>query len=600
MRAPRPSRTLLPLLARSSLAALALVSGCHRPGLEEPPLAPPAVALEPRPSRVRPRGVEELPRLALGARGAVASQERLATEVGLATLRRGGNAIDAAIAVGFALATTHAPAGNIGGGGFMVIRLAEGRAVALDFREVAPGAASRDMYLDANGGPTKDSLEGPRAAGIPGTVSGFHLAHQRYGSLPWHSLVAPAVALAEGHEVDVFEAKNLERGRAAMRAAGFEASAQTYERPDGSAFVAGEHWRQPELAATLRAIAADPNTFYRGALAQRLVDGVRAAGGLWTMSDLAGYRTIEREPLRFAYRGHDLVTMPLPSAGGIMLRQMLVGCESLKVSRFAWHSVDESHLYAEVARRAYADRNALLGDPAFVEAPVAVLTDDAYIRRRMSDVDPAHATPSNRVGPGLSPRAESHDTTHYSVMDERGNAVATTYTLNASFGAKFVVPGTGVLLNDEMDDFAVKPGAANLYGLVQGEPNAIAPGKRMLSSMTPTILVKGGEVRAVLGSPGGPTITTTVVQLARALIDYGQPLDVAVAAPRLHHQWLPDAIVAERATPSSLLDGLRARGHALELRERIGNANVIEVDPATRGFRAVADVARGGAAAAAY
>ncbi|MBM4375372.1 MAG: gamma-glutamyltransferase [Deltaproteobacteria bacterium] len=600
MPSPGPFGTSLAHLARHGLVTLALLAGCHRRGLDEPPSAAPAAYLEPRAARARPSGADDLPRLALGARGAVASQERLATEVGLATLRRGGNAIDAAIAVGFALATTHAPAGNLGGGGFMLVQLADGRSVAFDFRETAPGAATRDMYLDPKGSPTKDSVEGPRAAGIPGTVSGFHLAHHRFGSLPWHTLVAPALALAEEHEVDAFEAKNLERGRAAMRAAGFEASAQVYERPDGSAFVAGDRWRQPELAATLREIAAEPAAFYQGALAKRLVDGVRAAGGLWTMGDLAGYRTIEREPTRFAYRGYDLVTMPLPSAGGIVLRQMLVGCESLEMSRFAWHSVDELHLYAEVARRAYADRNTLLGDPAFVDAPVAALTDEAYIRRRMSDVDLTHATPSSRVAPGLAPRAESHDTTHYSVIDERGNAVATTYTLNASFGAKFVVPGTGVLLNDEMDDFAVKPGAANLYGLVQGEPNAIAPGKRMLSSMTPTIVVKGGDVRAVLGSPGGPTITTTVVQLARALIDYGQPLDVAVAAPRLHHQWLPDAIVAERAMPTSLLDGLRARGHALELRERIGNANVIEVDPATRGFRAVADVARGGAAAAAY
>jgi gamma-glutamyltranspeptidase/glutathione hydrolase len=516
-------------------------------------------------------------------------------------LKRGGNAVDAAIAVGFALAVTHPPAGNIGGGGFMVVRLADGRATALDFRETAPAAATRDMYLDAEGRPTRDSIDGPRAAGIPGTVAGFELAHRRFGSLPWRELVAPAVELARlGHVLDAFEAKNLSDAREAIRKAGYEASARTYEKPDGRAFAAGERWMQPELGETLSAIAADPNVFYRGALASRLVSSVRAAGGIWTEADLAGYRALEREPMRFTYRGHELLTMPLPSSGGIVMRQILHGCEHLEVARSPWHSPDELHTYLEIARRAYADRNALLGDPAFVTVPVTELTRAGYIEGRMADVDRLRATPSSAVGPGLPPRPESHDTTHYSVVDEAGNAVSTTYTLNASFGAKFVVPGLGVLLNDEMDDFAVKPGAPNLFGLVQGEPNAIAPGKRMLSSMTPTIVTKDGELRAVLGSPGGPTITTTVVQLTRALIDYGVPLDAAVAAPRLHHQWLPDAILAEEATPPALLDALKERGHAVQLRPRIGNANVIEVDPATRGFRAVADVARGGAAAAAY
>jgi gamma-glutamyltranspeptidase/glutathione hydrolase len=550
--------------------------------------------------RTRPAGEEDLPRVALGAHGAVASQERLATQVGIAILRKGGNAIDAAIAVGFALAATHPPAGNIGGGGFMLVRLATGSAVALDFRETAPSAASRDMFLDAKGNPTNESIDGPRGAGIPGTVSGFAVAHRRFGTLPWRDVVMPAVALARAHEVDAFEAKNLERGREAILKAGFPASRRSYEKPDGSAFAAGDRWSQPELAETLSAVADDPSAFYRGPLAAKLVRGVREAGGIWTEADLAGYATIEREPMRFAYRGHELVTMPLPSAGGIVMRQILHGCEVLDLARLPWHSVDEVHAYAEVARRAFADRNALLGDPAFVSAPVATLTDPAYIAKRMADIDPAHATPSSHIGPGLTATRESHETTHFSVVDEQGNAVSTTYTLNASFGAKFVVPGTGVLLNDEMDDFSVKPGAANLYGLVQSEPNAIAPGKRMLSSMTPTIVVKDGEVRAVLGSPGGPTITTTVVQLVRDLLDYGMPLDAAVAAPRIHHQWLPDRITTERTLADDLVRALEARGHTIERRERIGNANVLEVDPRTRGFRAVADVDRGGAAALAY
>jgi len=561
---------------------------------------PAAATARPPVVRTRPAGAEDLPRVALGAHGAVASQERLATEVGIAILRKGGNAIDAAIAVGFALAATHPPAGNIGGGGFMLVRLATGSAVALDFRETAPSAASRDMFLDAKGNPTNESIDGPRGAGIPGTVSGFAVAHRRFGTLPWRDVVMPAVALARAHEVDAFEAKNLERGREAILKAGFPASRRSYEKADGSAFAAGDRWSQPELAETLSAVADDPSAFYRGPLAAKLVRGVREAGGIWTEADLAGYATIEREPMRFAYRGHELVTMPLPSAGGIVMRQILHGCEVLDLARLPWHSVDEVHAYAEVARRAFADRNALLGDPAFVSAPVATLTDPAYIAKRMADIDPAHATPSSHIGPGLTATRESHETTHFSVIDEQGNAVSTTYTLNASFGAKFVVPGTGVLLNDEMDDFSVKPGAANLYGLVQSEPNAIAPGKRMLSSMTPTIVVKDGEVRAVLGSPGGPTITTTVVQLVRELLDYGMPLDAAVAAPRVHHQWLPDRITTERTLANDLVRALEARGHTIERRERIGNANVLEVDPRTRGFRAVADVDRGGAAALAY
>ncbi|MBM4359789.1 MAG: gamma-glutamyltransferase [Deltaproteobacteria bacterium] len=551
--------------------------------------------------RTLPQGQPEPPRLALGVHGAVASQDRLATEIGLAVLRRGGNAVDAAIAVGFALAVTHPAAGNVGGGGFMVIRLADGTASALDFRETAPGAATRNMYLDAEGRPTRQSLDGPKAAAIPGTVAGFELAHRRFGSVAWRELVAPAVELARaGHVLDAFEAKNLISAREASRKAGFDASARYFEKPDGSAFSEGERWVQIELSETLATIAADPGAFYRGPLATRLVAGVRAAGGIWTEADLAGYRALEREPMRFPYRGHEFLTMPLPSSGGIVLRQILHGCEHLQVSRSPWRSPDEIHTYVEIARRAYADRNALLGDPDFGSPPVAELTRAGYIEARMADIDPAHATPSTAVRPGLAPPPESHDTTHFSVVDEAGNAVATTFTLNASFGSKFVVPGLGVLLNDEMDDFAVKPSFPNLFGLVQGEPNAIAPGKRMLSSMTPTVVVKDGELRAVLGSPGGPTITTTVVQLARALLDHGVPIDAAVAAPRVHHQWLPDTLVAEEANPPALLDALRERGHAVELRPRIGNANVIEVDPTTRGFRAVADVSRGGAAAAAY
>jgi len=349
---------------------------------------PAAATARPPVVRTRPAGAEDLPRVALGAHGAVASQERLATEVGIAILRKGGNAIDAAIAVGFALAATHPPAGNIGGGGFMLVRLATGSAVALDFRETAPSAASRDMFLDAKGNPTNESIDGPRGAGIPGTVSGFAVAHRRFGTLPWRDVVMPAVALARAHEVDAFEAKNLERGREAILKAGFPASRRSYEKADGSAFAAGDRWSQPELAETLSAVADDPSAFYRGPLAAKLVRGVREAGGIWTEADLAGYATIEREPMRFAYRGHELVTMPLPSAGGIVMRQILHGCEVLDLARLPWHSVDEVHAYAEVARR--ARQIALVGGRHF--APLALRS--AVTRRIAPD---AWARPLRRT-----------------------------------------------------------------------------------------------------------------------------------------------------------------------------------------------------------
>jgi gamma-glutamyltranspeptidase / glutathione hydrolase len=602
------------MTARVALVALIALFACtpSRPPQEQPTATAPSSAASVAPAasasastvvkaRAVPKGVASPPGVALGAHGAVASQDRYATDAGLAILKRGGNAVDAAIAVAFALAVTHPAAGNLGGGGFMVVRMANGATTAIDYRERAPSGASRDMYLDAKGNPTKDSVRGPRAAGIPGTVAGLALAHAKLGTLPWKDLVAPAIALAkDGHQLDAQEAADLVAAREFMKNAGFPKSAAHYEKADGSAFASGDTWRQADLAATLEAVAADPRAFYEGPVAERLANEVSKAGGIWKREDLAAYRAVEREPMRFVFRGHDIVTMPLPSSGGIVLLQILRGAELLEVAKFPWQSADDVHRYVEIARRAFADRNALLGDPDFVHPPVAELTSDAYIQKRMATIDGARATPSKDVGPGIAPPAESHQTTHFSVIDERGDAVSNTYTLNDSFGAKFVVPGTGVLLNNEMDDFAVKPGSPNMYGLVQGEPNAIAPGKRMLSSMTPTIVVKDGEVRAVLGTPGGPTIITTVAQLARAILDYHQPLDVAVPAPRIHHQWLPDSIAVERTVPAELVKALEERGHAVKPRGSIGSANCIEVDPETRGFRAVADVTRGGAAAAAY
>ncbi len=541
------------------------------------------------------------PATAVGIHGAVTSAEAQASAAGLEILKRGGNAVDAAIAVGFALAVTHPSAGNLGGGGFMVVRMADGRTAAIDYREVAPGAASRNMYLDAKGEKTRGSLDGAKAAGIPGTVAGLQMARDKFGTIPWAELVAPAIALArDGHTLDSFHADDLRGGVERMMKLNLTASAAIYRKADGSAYAAGDTWKQPELAATLAKVAADPRAFYEGPLADEMARQVTALGGIWTAADLKNYRAVLRDPIVFQYRGHEIVTMPPPSAGGVVLRQLLAASEILEIDKKPWHSVDEIHLYVEAARRTYADRNFLLGDPAFVNVPLQKLLDPGYLRDRLKDVDPLKATPSSKVAAGMTLGTGSTQTTHFSVVDDAGNAVANTFTLNTSFGSKVVVPGTGVLLNNEMDDFAAKPGTPNAYGLVQGEQNKIEPGKRMLSSMTPTIVVKDGKLRAVVGTPGGSTISTTVTQVVRALIDYGVTIDKAVQATRIHHQWMPDQITAEPSLDPAIAAGLRERGHKIEEWDSIGHANCIEVDPATNGYRAVADVARDGGKAVAY
>jgi gamma-glutamyltranspeptidase/glutathione hydrolase len=543
------------------------------------------------------------PGVAVGTQGAVVSAESHASRVGLEVLRDGGNAVDAAVAVGFALAVTHPSAGNIGGGGFMVIRMADGTSTCIDYRETAPSRARADMYLDAQGNPTRDSVLGARAAAIPGTVAGLALAHQRFGGRKWSALLQPAITLAnKGHIIDKHHEAQLARAVEAMREAGFERSAKYYLDPQGRPIKAGQRWMQPELGRTLLMIAEHgPQGFYHGLFARKLAAGVQSLGGIWSVDDLQTYRAVEREPIGFDYRGHRIISMPPPSAGGVVLRQILGASELYKIGRYPWHSIQEIHLYVEAARRSYADRNFWLGDPDFVSIPIKDLTDMAYIAARMRDIDPQKATPSERVAAGRLP-AESPETTHYSIVDRAGNAVSNTYTLNTGFGSKQVVPGTGILLNNEMDDFAAKPGQPNTYGLVQGDRNRIEPGKRMLSSMTPTIVVKDGQLRAVLGTPGGSTITTTVVQLIRNLIDYQMPLDEAVRAPRIHHQWQPDQIIIESALSESVMDGLQALGHRVVISDqgRIGRAMCIEVDPETPEFRAVADITRGSGEAVAF
>ncbi|NUP09631.1 MAG: gamma-glutamyltransferase [Polyangiaceae bacterium] len=598
----RSLRSLVALVLVGSFACRDATAPDHSSGTAQAPI--PSVSAEaaaPK-GRAMPSGAAEAPRVALGIHGAVSSQEENATDVGLAILKKGGSAVDAAIAVGFALAVTHPSAGNIGGGGFMVIRTSDGKAFALDYREMAPAAASRDMYLDKKGNPTRGSLDGPKAAGIPGTVRGFAAAHEEFGKLPWKDLVAPAVALAkDGFALDEETAGDLARVTKKMRDLGYADTAKLFEKADGSALAKGDKLVQPELAKVLQTIADQgADAFYTGALAEKMATEVEKAGGIWKASDLSSYKAKWRDPIVFQYRGHEIVTMPPPSAGGVVLKQLLAMSQALQLDKQPWRGAEEVHLFSEAMRRAYADRNLLLGDPDFVKMPLEKLLDPAYATERTKNIDPAHATPSKDVSAGLPAKPESPQTTHYSVVDEAGNAVANTYTLNTGYGAKVAIAGTGVLLNNEMDDFATAPGKPNVFGLVQGEANKIEPNKRMLSSMTPTIVSKDGELRAVLGSPGGPTITTTVAQLTRALVDYQVPLDKAVPAFRAHHQWMPDEIITEQSIPNEVVAELEKKGHKVSRRERIGHANCIEVDPKTRGFRAVADTSRANGKAAAY
>jgi gamma-glutamyltranspeptidase / glutathione hydrolase len=621
---------------RSLAVLLALLYGCTRPApgggpvepaksssaepataatTATPPAAPAAPAAPPASAPTPPAPVPGAEfAMAVGSQGAVSSAEGAASDIGVAILKKGGNAVDAAVAVGFALSVTHPTAGNIGGGGFMVIRSPDGSSTAIDYREMAPHAASRDMYVDASGQVTKEGRVGPKAAGVPGVVAGLAMAHKKYGKLPWADVLAPAIALArDGSVLDTWHAEDMQKvlGRIGEYAkdptttnpalqSALKGTLAYFSKEDGSAYTAGETWKQPELARTLEAIAkGGPDAFYKGKLGPDMATKVKAMGGIWTPKDLAGYRALVREPIRFSYHGVDIVTMPPPSAGGVVLRQILAAAEHLELNKLPWDSTQRIHLYVEALRRTYADRNELIGDPDFIKIPMSELLDTRYVGKRMASIDPKKATPSSEIKAGLELK-ESQHTTHYSVVDGSGMAVANTYTLNAGFGAKVLIPGTGVLLNNEMDDFTSKVGSPNMFGLVQGPQNGIEPGKRMLSSMTPTILVKDGKLRAVVGSPGGPTITTTVAQLVMQLVDHGRTLQEAVAATRIHHQWLPDQIMAEASLPPATSAELQALGHKVVTWERIGHANCIEVDPKTSQLIAVADVTRDGGKASAY
>ncbi len=493
----------------------------------------------------------------------VVAQEPLAVDVGVHVLQSGGNAVDAAVAVAFALSVTHPSAGNIGGGGFMLIRFADGRSTFLDFREKAPRAASRNMYLDSQGNVTSDSLVGWRASGVPGTVRGLEMANKKYGRKPWASLLQPAIELAEkGFPISFYLMDSLRRHAGYLGA--FPESKRIFLK-DGALYEWQERFRQPELARTLRRIAqSGSKDFYEGETAKMIAEAMAANHGTMTLDDLRSYPAVERKPLEGDYRGYHIITAPLPSSGGIGILEMLGMLDGTGYEKSGAGSAAEYHYLAEVMRRYYADRSEYLGDSDFVKDPTAALLDPAYLRERRQSIDPAHASRSDQVGPGKLSQHESPNTTHFSIVDEDGNAVALTYTLNDSYGSGVTVPGAGFLLNDEMDDFAAKPGTPNLFDLVQGEANAIAPGKRPLSSMTPTVVLKEGKPFLVLGAPGGSHIISAVFQVMVNVLDFGMNVQDAIDFPRVHHQWKPDQLKVEKGVSPDTAALLQRMGHQVK------------------------------------
>jgi gamma-glutamyltranspeptidase/glutathione hydrolase len=522
----------------------------------------------------------------------VSSDHPLASAVGVEVLRRGGNAIDAAVAVSFALAVVHPQAGNLAGGGFLVYRAADGRSFSLDYRETAPAAATRDMYLDSSGALTDKSLIGALASGVPGSVAGLAEMHRRFGRLPWRELVAPAIALArDGFVIDGPRAQEFVRGEERLRR--FPTAVATFF-PAGHPPAPGDTLRQPDLASTLELIAdSGAAAFYQGSIADRIVAQMQRSGGIITRADLASYAPKWREPIQATYRGWHIISMPPPSSGGVTLTEMLNILEGFQPLP-AFGSAELLHVEIEAMRRAFTDRNRYLGDPDFVTMPLERLTSKVYADELRRGIDPSRATPSSAM-PAI---IEGRETTHYSIVDQEGNAASVTTTLNDSFGSALVVGGAGFLLNDEMDDFAAKPGAPNLFGLVQGEANAIQSGKRMLSAMTPTIVLDPkGRLAMVVGSPGGPTIITAVLQVITDVLDQHMTLAQAVSAPRIHHQGLPDSVQWE---PDGLAAderrALEAMGHVFRQRP-VYLADVNAVLITAHGLEGVADPRRGGGAA---
>ena len=510
--------------------------------------------------------------------GMVVTTQRTASEVGATVLRQGGNAIDAAVAIGYALAVTHPTAGNIGGGGFMTIHLANGKDTFINFREKAPHAATATMYQDAKGNAIPDkSLNGYLAVGVPGTVLGLETARKKYGTMSLETLITPAIGLAETGfmmvrgDIDDFDE---------------ESTAQLLEQPNiaaillpgGKLMQPGDRLVQPSLAATLKLIRdGGPDAFYKGPIAAAVVAASQAHGGILTKADFANYTISETAPTTCEYRGYTIVSAPPPSSGGVVICQMLKVLEPYPLGEYGFHSSAELHVMTEAMRNAYFDRNTYLGDPAFVNNPIERLLSPAHIAEIRARIKPHEATASLTLGHAAAP-PENRNTTHYSVLDKSGNAVSVTYTLNNGFGAKVMAGDTGFILNDEMDDFSAKPGAPNLYGLIEGTANAIAPGKQPLSSMSPTVVLKDGRPILVLGAPGGSRIITTVFEVIVNIIDHGMTLQEAIDAPRVHHQWLPDTIAAEPfALSADTASALTHMGYKVVPLEPWGSGNSTEI-----------------------
>jgi gamma-glutamyltranspeptidase / glutathione hydrolase len=517
-----------------------------------------------------------------GAHGMVASVSRIASAVGLDVLEHGGNAVDAGVAVGLALSVTYPFAGNLGGGGFMMIRMADGRVAAIDYREEAPAGASHDMYVGKDGELVpRLSTSGYLASGVPGTVAGLSLALSKFGTIPWAEVIEPARKLAaDGFPVSYALAGSLEHSRAV---GAFPEGKRIFQR-NGEFYKEGEILKQPELAATLQRLKTrGAREFYEGDTAHMIAEDMRDHGGLITLDDLKNYKAVDRTPVQGTYRGYDIISMPPPSSGGIALIEMLNILEHFDLASMGYNSSDDYHLVVEAMRRAFADRAEFLGDPDFVKVPWSGLISKKYADQLAKTIEPHRATASSAVGHGDPAPYESNETTQFTVVDAAGNAVSNTYTLNGGYGSGVVVKGAGFFLNNEMDDFAAKPGVPNMYGLIQGEANSVAPRKRPLSAMTPTFVVKDGKLYIATGSPGGPTIINTVLQVITNVIDHHMNIQQAVDAPRIHHQWLPDEIRYEPlGMPDDARKALEAMGyHFAQRGGYMGDAESILIDPET-------------------